>query len=230
MIAAVTQQSKLDTLAKKIRKGFAISKKNERQSIRLGRTSVVDFFRAGKLLVEARALVDKQKTVTWTQWLKKEKIARTTQWEATTLYKNAKTEKALASVDDLTSAKIKYGAIRKHPKVKPPENEDDDDDWHGEDGDENDHDENDENENEGDENDSEDDETEGEENQNDNEGSGPLDAVPVDILLIAIGQRLEKILKEDLSSCDPKQIDKLATNCMATLIQIKTKVGAYAQT
>ena len=79
----------------------------------VGRRSAVELFRAGHALHLLRLKLKVKNG--YVQWLKNEKIARTTAHEATKLYLKAKTEQAVERFT-ITEAKIKFGFVKAKPK------------------------------------------------------------------------------------------------------------------
>jgi hypothetical protein len=83
-----------------------------RQARRSATEATLAIFRAGKWLSLARKKIKAEGRGKWTAFLKEYRIPRTTEWEARTLYKRAKTEAAVKKMTP-TEAKRKY-------KVVPP--------------------------------------------------------------------------------------------------------------
>ena len=86
----------------------------------IGRTSAVELFRAGRALSIAKGKL--KVTKGWEQWLKDNKLPKTTAFEAVKLFTRAKTETAVASMS-ITTAKIRYG-VAKTKAPRPPNSDD----------------------------------------------------------------------------------------------------------
>ena len=108
----------LEQLAKLVKKSIASSRKNAARALDFGRKSSVDLFNAGQALVAVRTQLEIN-GLGYCEWLKEQKIPRTSAHEAVKLFEAAGTVEAVKDLP-ITEAKVKFGIVKAKPAKEHP--------------------------------------------------------------------------------------------------------------
>jgi hypothetical protein len=112
----------LDQLGIYAETGLLEANRLKKESLRIGRRSTVQIFRAGHALSIARRKVKAEKWGEWGRWLATHNLKRTTAWEAIQLYERAGSEDAIANLTP-GEAKRQYDIYRRTRRVSQQEME-----------------------------------------------------------------------------------------------------------